>query len=1010
MCAVLRPFCGGRRGLAAPVGLCLLLGLANEAQALDPSKRLTQYMREAWTTANGLPQNAAFSILQTRDGYLWFGTLEGLVRFDGLEFTVFDPSNTPRLPYPNVAALYEDQEGMLWVATGGSYSPRPRGNVLLRYLDGKFQSFTESDGYPGYAAHAIRGARDGGLWIGMGHGLCRFKEGVFHLYSTKDGLSGNNILSICEDREGTLWIATDHGVNRYKDGRFYAFEPNSPLARWQAKAIREAADGSIWVGTRGGLVRFKDGQATHYTMKDGMPENEVMTVYEDRDRNLWVGTEHGYLLRWRDGKFSASLNLADDPIWSIYESREGSLWVGSFTGGLHRLKDGKFTAYTTVEGLLSDSTWGVFEDSEGNIWVSTSKGLNRISNGKITSYTSKDGLLETGASKVYQDRQGRLWIGTTAGLNCFKDGHLVGYRFPKGEEGFVTAIHEDAAGTLWVGSVRGLFKFQEGKLTLYLNRNEAHGAFVNAIYEAPDGAFWLGTNNGLYRFEHEQLTAYPTPDASSADVISSIVPDDEGGLWLGTDRNGLLRFRDGQFVRCTTRDGLFNNSITTILDDGLGRFWIGCNKGVFSVSKQALRDFADGKIAAIISTAYDTADGLKNRETTDPSTGWKSRDGRLWFSTVQGVAVIDPARLQLNTIVPPVYIRQSLADGRAASLDDLIQIAPGTRSVEFQYTGLSLLAPESVRYRYRLEGFDRDWVEAGSRRAAYYTNLPAGQYTFRVIAANNDGLWNMEGASLRVVVNAPFWRRAWFWLAVGVIVVGIIAFIYRARIAQLKKRQAAQEAFSRQLIASQEQERKRLAVELHDSLGQSLVIIKNRALMSLNKPEDHERALTQIEEISEAASGALQEIREIAASLHPYQLDRFGLVNALEEMIARLAASSPIQVSRDIDPIDGELSKEAQINLYRIVQESLNNIVKHAEASAVRVSLKREANVLRLLIEDNGKGFQAEAIAGKKTGLGLTGIAERARVLGGKSEIHSTPGQGTSVRLEMQLGESANER
>jgi ligand-binding sensor domain-containing protein/signal transduction histidine kinase len=988
----------------------VLLCAASNALALDPNKLLTQYMRDAWTTASGLPQNAAFSIVQTRDGYLWFGTLEGLVRFDGLEFTVYDSANTPEMPNANITALYEDHEGALWIAPGGLYSPPAKGNTLLCYKDGKFQPYTEQDGYPGDPAMAICGAREGGLWIATSKGLCRFKDGRFHSYTTKDGLSGDSILSLYEDREGTIWIGTNHGLNQYKDGRFIAFDPHSPLSQQAVKAIHEGKDGSHWIGTPSGLSRLKDGQLTNYTTKDGLPENEVMAINEDRDGNLWLGTAHGHLTRWRDGKFSESLNLADDPVWSIYEDKEGSLWVGTYTGGLHRLRDGKFTTYTTVEGLLSDSTWGVFEDNEGNVWISTSKGLNQIRDGQMKSYTRKDGLLETGVSKVYQDSQGSLWVGTTAGLNQFKDGKFIGFRFPGGENSFVAALHEDAKGNLWVGTTKGLFRYDHGEFKKYVFKYDMPGSLVNSIYEDKDGALWLGTSAGLFRFKDEKFTHYPVPDVSPVDLIATILPDDDGALWLGTGSNGLLRFKDGQFTRYTAREGLFNNSVFIIFDDGRGDLWMGCSKGVFRVSKRELLDFADGKIRSINSASYGTADGMKSRELTAFDAGWKTRDGRLWFPTVKGVAVIDPSRLKLNTNLPPVYIKQALADGQAANLNEQIEIKPGTRNVEFHYAGLSLLAPESVKYKYHLEGFDKDWLDAGARRVAYYTNLPPGEYEFRVIAANNDDMWNMEGASIRLTVRAPFWKRWWFLLAAGGAVAAVALFIFRARISQLRKKQAAQEAFSRKLIASQEQERKRLAVELHDGLGQSLVIIKNRALMSLNKPEDHERARTQIEEISEAASAALQEIREIAASLHPYQLDRFGLVSALEEMIARLAASSPVQFSHEIAPIDGQLSKEAQINLYRIVQESLNNIVKHAQASAAKITLKQEAGVLRLLIEDNGKGFDAAALAERTRGLGLTGIAERARVLGGRSEIHSVPGQGTTIRLEMQLKEPADER
>lgn len=1000
------------RRILAPGLFCLvaLIFSASNAFALDPNKLLTQYMSDMWTTANGLPQNAAFSIVRTHDGYLWFGTLEGLVRFDGLEFKVFNPANTPELPYPNFAALFEDREGTLWAATGGAYSPRAKGNALLRYNDGKFQAYTEKDGYPGTPAYAICGAREGGLWIGTSKGLCRFKDGAFSFYTTKDGLSGNGILCLCEDHEGTLWVGTDHGVNRYRDGKFIVFDRKSPLASWAVKSICEARDGSIWVGSRGGLDRFKDGQDTHYTTKDGLPEDQVMTVFEDTDGNLWIGTEHGDLVRWRDRKFSDSLNLADDPIWSIYEDNEGSLWVGSFTGGLHRLTDGKFTAYTTVEGLLSDSTWGVYEDNDANIWISTSKGLNRIRNGNITSYTKTEGLLESGASKVYQDRKGTIWIGTTAGINRFKDGKLTGFPFSKGDEGYVTAIHEDAAGTLWVGSVRGLFHYSDGSFKHF----EASLSYVSAMYEDKDGSLWLGTNIGLFHLKGGKLTWHSAPDASSIDLITSIVPDDSGALWLGTDRAGLLRFKDQQFTRCTSKEGLFDDEIWTILDDTQGNFWMGCSKGVFRVSKRELIDLADGQIKSVNCTSYDTADGMKSRETTDPSTGFRTRDGRLWFSTVKGVAVINPAQVSLNTTVPPVYIKQALADGQATDLTGQLEIRPGTRNVEFSYAGLSLVDPQRVRYRYQLIGFDKDWQEAGTRRVAYYTNLPVGHYQFRVIAANNDGLWNIEGAMIRINVLAPFYQRWWFVVSLVGALAAVALFIFRARVSQLEKKQAAQEAFSRKLIESQEQERKRIAAELHDSLGQNLLIIKNRAMLASIASDDANSATAkkQFDDISVFTAQALEEVRHIAHNLRPYHLDNLGLTKSLEAMIEKIEGSSGIHFDFEIASLDGALPKDWEINVYRIVQEAINNIIKHSAARNGRVEVVRDDRGIVINIRDNGNGFdqRAQAANGGRMGFGLTGMAERVRMLGGVYSVESAPGKGTTVTVKLGLNNRRGNR
>ena len=487
------------------------------------------------------------------------------------------------------------------------------------------------------------------------------------------------------------------------------------------------------------------------------------------------------------------------------------------------------------------------------------------------------------------------------------------------------------------------------------------------------------------------------------------MPDADGALWIGTYGGGLNRFKDGKFVPILPKHGLFEEVVSRIFDDGRGNLWMMGLRGVFRASRQELNDFADGRAREITCVSYGAADGMPASETNGGAqpAGWQTRDGRLWFPTIKGVAIFDPR--EPDAPPPPVFIESVTLDQEQAQPGGAVIVDADKDRVEIQYTAVSFSRPEQAKFKYQLVGLDNDWQYVGARRTAYFSHLPPGDYTFRVLAANADGVWNNTGASLKLTVKAPFWRRWWFLLLCAVGGLALVFGGFRARVKQLERRQAAQQLFARQLLESQEAERKRIAIELHDGLGQSLVIIKNRALLSLARPDDHERALTQIEEISEAASSALIEIREIASSLRPYQIDRFGLVNALEEMIAHLAGSSEIMFSREIDAIDRHLSKEAQINLYRIVQESLNNIVKHAEATEGRISLKEEAGVLRLLIQDNGKGFTESAIATGKRGLGLTGIAERAKVLGGRLKIHSVPGQGTTVNLDLQLQELENE-
>jgi signal transduction histidine kinase len=386
--------------------------------------------------------------------------------------------------------------------------------------------------------------------------------------------------------------------------------------------------------------------------------------------------------------------------------------------------------------------------------------------------------------------------------------------------------------------------------------------------------------------------------------------------------------------------------------------------------------------------------------------GWKTRDGNLWFPTQDGVAIINPEDLRDSAQPPKVVIEDLLLDNKLSQAHGSLEISPGQENLQIRYTGLSFIRPQGIRFKYKLVGLDDDWVDAGNRRAAYYSHLPPGEFMFLVIAANSDGVWNREGALIRIVVHPPFWRTWWFLSLSVIFVLGAAVLVYEYRVMRLKKARAAQVVFSWQLIESQEQERKRIAAELHDSLGQSLAIIKSRAALSLSQPEDHEKAIEQLDEISAAAVYAIDEVREIAYNLRPYQLDRLGLTRALETMLKKTADSNNIKFQLEIDEVDGIFEKESEINLYRIVQESVGNILKHAEATEARVAIKKGEREVEITIQDNGKGFHPETAplgeAGRG-GFGLFGIAERVHMMKGQHVINSTPGAGTTVTIKFDL-------
>jgi signal transduction histidine kinase len=577
----------------------------------------------------------------------------------------------------------------------------------------------------------------------------------------------------------------------------------------------------------------------------------------------------------------------------------------------------------------------------------------------------------------------------------------------------VWAIREDQAGAVWVGTHRGLFKFEGDRVVAhYTTKDGLPGDDVKAIHESIGemgrSVLWFGTFGGLARFKDGKFTSYTTAQGLTGNRVRSIYEDPDGTLWIGTYDDGLSRLRDGRFFNYRTEQGLYNNGVFQILEDRRGYFWISCNKGIYRVSRHELNDLADGRLSRANSIAFGKGDGMLNSECNGgrQPAGLVAPDGRLWFPTMGGVAVVDPEAAKVNPQPPPVMIEAVTLERGPVDFRERVTVAPGQRDLEIAYTGLSLLKSEQVKFKYKLEGLDTDWVDVGTRRAVYFPYLPPGSYRFRIIAANSDGVWNNEGASLSVVVLAPFYRTWWFIALASLGVVGIAMLGYHHRVAVLRAKSAAREAFSRQLIESQEIERKRIAAELHDGLGQELLVIKNRALLGLLAPDDQNRAVEQLNEISTAVSHTLDEVRQIAANLHPYQLDRLGLTKAIEAMIRKVAAAAGIKFSTEVDNIDGLFDPQAEINLYRIVQESLNNIVKHSGATEATVAIKRADERVAITIRDNGKGFVTEPArnAGPlKRGFGLAGMSERARMLGGDYAIHSIPGEGATITLTIDL-------
>ncbi|HZB46284.1 MAG TPA: two-component regulator propeller domain-containing protein, partial [Pyrinomonadaceae bacterium] len=910
----------------------------------------------------------------------------------GNGFAVFDKQNTPQLKSNDIRALLPATKNVLFVSTAAG---------LTRLHHGEWKTFTTADGLPGDDVETAYEDRDGTLWVGTAAGLARLRDGAFTSYTTRDGLAGDSVQAIFQDKAGALWVGTRDGLSKFEDGRFTNYAAREGLPGGGVDAIRQSADGRLWLATPDGLASFADNRFTVYTTRDGLPNNRVISLHTDREGALWVGTAAG-LGRLRENRFetyAAGEALSNGIVLSIFEDAEGSLWVGTESGGLHQLRDKKFTTYTARDGLAGDLVKSVYEDRRGQVWVGTyGGGLSLIArDGSIKTYTTKEGLASNIILALFDDAEGSLWVGTPDGLSKFRDGAFTTYTSADGlANDFVRSIYADRAGALWVGTRGGLTRMKDGAFTIYTTREGLADDFVGTIYEDAAGSIWAGTLGGLSKFKDGAFTSYTTRDGLSDNVVIALHGDAEGRLWIGTNGGGLNLLRGGKFTAFTTRDGLPHDTVYRILEDGAGNLWMSCNKGVFRVSKAELDDFAGGKTKTLSPVVYGTADGMPTRECSGgghPS-GWRDRAGRLWFSTIKGVAVIDPAGARTNAQPPPAVVEQVRVDGELVNtFGRKAELAPGKTRFDFHYAGLSFVAPEKVRYKYRLTGFDKDWVDGGARRVAYYTNLGPGDYRFEVLACNNDGVWSRAPAAFSFTLKPHFYRTPWFYALVVAALALVAAQVYLLRVRQMKAR-----------FAAVLQERNRIAREIHDNLAQEILGVSVQLeLVARLMPRSTDAAKTHLDRARALVRSSIAEARRYVWDLRSQSLDDRDLATALAEMTRRLTAESGVQTQFQVSGTFRPLTPQVENNLLRIGQEAVNNAVRHARAQLITVNLSFDDARVSLSVRDDGRGFDPHNGAGGDGHFGIVGMRERAAEMGATLDVESRAGGGTEVLVGVPI-------
>ncbi len=950
------------------LGVSLLLGGPARTASPDLHYRV-------WTNEDGLPAIAVRGVTQTPDGYLWIATLDGLVRFDGVRMRLFQRSEVPAMTSNRCLSLLVDREGTLWVGT-----------------------------------------EDGGALQVRGTDVRAF------------GLEGpsNKIVPLEQDSRGRIWADGGSGSAVVFEGGRWTLGP---------RARRELTHR----GQEGILQAIEDGRVVNYDVPVGADMLQAQ-FWLDPGHARWISTGPGSALRLRDGKVEPlqwpavppKKRLSQD--WTrIFEGRQGRLWVLEF-GYLHLREGGRWRTYPTPFPVaLLPRPGFLFEDREGTLWIGGDGGLLQATPTAVRALVPQGGKRDTIVYTLAEDSKGRVWVTTLSEAFLYEGSAftpLTGK--PWWPPGWVTCVKPDVDGTLLAGSGRGIFRVWPGKRFEkirayggeYRDLLVDRGGVLWAIFEkgltrstpadwqpvaglpssdtkvllkGRDGALWVGSSGGLTRVSSQGTKTWTTADGLSSDRIRCLHEDADGRLWIGTYDGGLNLFAGGRFIAIRKKDGLFDEGVFAIVDDGLGRIWMSSNRGVYTAAKRDLDAFAEGRARRVSCRAWRKADGMPSSECNggrQPS-GFRAADGTLWFPTQGGIAVLDPRAVQVETKAPPVVLEEIITERRTLPPGAEVELIPAERRFEVHYTANTFVHPESVRFRHRLVGVDPDWVEAGGRRFAQYTSVPPGRYALHVTAANSEGAWS-PAVTLPIRVRPAWWQTLWFRSAAAVLALGVVTTGYRQRVAHLKRRRTEQDAFARRLLESQEAERKRIAGELHDGIGQTLVVIRNRARLGMREGMD---PIKQMKEIEASAGGGIEEVRKVAYGLRPYQIDRLGLRRALQALTEETAAASGIPIEARIDDVNGVFRTDDEINVYRMVQEGLSNLVRHARATRGRVAVLARPSEVEITLEDDGAGFDLGAAAAGRGGLGLSGIAERARILGGRSVVRSVPGTGTTVTV-----------
>jgi ligand-binding sensor domain-containing protein/signal transduction histidine kinase len=978
--------------------ICLLAALA--CRASPPP----HYVMHVWQTDEGMPQNGVSAMVQTRDGYLWIGTYGGLARFDGVRFAVFDNNNTPAILSSRVTSLFEDSSGSLWIGY--------EGGELARYKGGIFQN-VDIPAWNGRKILGIGEDRAGEIWLlGVDGSLLRLRDGLIlqsnagadseigsittdrygHTWVRRRGkiswLEGDHLSPVpfatnyiyvqgmCLSRDGELWLADDGRLRRWKDR---GWAEDLGMAAWGTvptmPALVELRTGGLAAGTvsNGLCFMLPDRTLSYINRSNGLSSDWVRCLCEDREGNLWVGTANSLVMLHAATTTTVYPpdQWQDRPILSVSKAPDDTLWIATEGAGLYRMRQAGWTHFDTAQGISSSFVWSVSEDTQGHAWAGTwGSGLFVQSGDRFEPVAAFD-------------------RNTTP----------------------VFAVLHATDGSVWVGTQTGLAHLEHGKAEWYGTNTGLVHPDVHAIAQDRNGAIWFGmSGGGLGVINHGGVRQFRRASGLVSDFIQCLHLDDDDSLWIGTAGGGLNRLKNEQFAAINATQGLPNNVICDIEDGGHGDYWFSSHGGIFYVNKNQLDACADGLTNSVQAIVYDKSDGLPTLECSGgfQPAGCMTTDGRLWFPTSKGLVVVDTKEREFNTLPPPVVIEGLLVNEQSVvkegSEGAVMRIPPGGNRLEFRYTGLSLAAPEKVKFKYRLEGLESQWVEAGTKRAANYSYVPPGRYAFHVIACNNDGVWNETGNTLPIIVLPYFWQTWWFRLLA---IVCLAAGVGGGVLIEMRRRMRRKLAWIEHERAV-ERERARIARDIHDELGASLTRITMLS-QAAETGQDQAQFAGDLYRIHDTALQLTRAMDEVVWAVNPKYDTLDGLAAYLGTYAQDYLAAARIRCRLEI-PLrlpSWPLTAETRHDLFLAFKEALNNAVKHSGSAEVRISLLIETGGFSLQIEDNGRGFPMAEMESNPaptpdrpaSGHGLGNIRLRLTEIGGTCDIRSALGEGTVVRL-----------